>query len=49
MVIFFHIEKFLTFGNSFNQLDLPEYKTKEALREKLMIAITEGKEGFGFV
>jgi len=35
--------------NSFNQLDLPEYRTKEILKEKLMIAITEGKEGFGFV
>jgi len=32
----------------FNQLDLPEYKSKEILREKLFIAITEGKEGFGF-
>jgi len=32
----------------FNQLDLPEYKSKEILREKLFLAITEGKEGFGF-
>jgi hypothetical protein len=30
-------------------LDLPDYKTKELLREKLMLAINEGKEGFGFV
>jgi len=34
--------------HSFNQLDLPEYKSKEQLIEKLIIAITEGKEGFGF-
>lgn len=32
----------------FNQLDLPEYNTKEQLREKLLVAIHEGKEGFGF-
>jgi len=32
----------------FNQLDLPEYPTREMLREKLLLAITEGKEGFGF-
>lgn len=32
----------------FNQLDLPEYKTEEDLREKLLIALHEGSEGFGF-
>jgi hypothetical protein len=32
----------------FNQLDLPEYNTKEQLRERLLMAIHEGKEGFGF-
>jgi len=32
----------------FNQLDLPEYPTEEATRDKLMIAIREGSEGFGF-
>jgi len=45
----FDINKLPTSHTCFNQLDLPEYKTKEALRDKLMIAITEGKEGFGFV
>eukprot|EP00918_Siedleckia_nematoides_P015819 GHVU01034184.1.p1 GENE.GHVU01034184.1~~GHVU01034184.1.p1 ORF type:complete len:613 (+),score=132.88 GHVU01034184.1:200-1840(+) len=30
-----------------NQLDLPEYDTKEVLEAKLLKAITEGKEGFG--
>ena len=30
----------------FNQLDLPNYKSKDILIEKLMLAITEGKEGF---
>ena len=33
----------------FNQLDLPKYKTKEILIEKLTYAITEGKEGFGML
>lgn len=32
----------------FNQLDLPEYSSTEELKEKLMIAIKEGGEGFGF-
>lgn len=33
----------------FNQLDLPNYKTKEILIEKLTLAILEGKEGFGMI
>ena len=32
----------------FNQLDLPDYATEDELREKLLIAIREGSEGFGF-
>jgi hypothetical protein len=32
----------------FNQLDLPEYTSKEELREKLILSITRGNEGFGF-
>jgi len=32
----------------FNQLDLPEYSTKEILKEKLSYAVLEGGEGFGF-
>mmetsp|Transcript_105181 Transcript_105181/g.241055 ORF Transcript_105181/g.241055 Transcript_105181/m.241055 type:complete len:186 (-) Transcript_105181:185-742(-) len=32
----------------FNQLDLPEYTTEENLREKLLTAVLEGHEGFGF-
>jgi E3 ubiquitin-protein ligase HUWE1 len=32
----------------FNQLDLPEYPSEEIMREKLLIAIREGAEGFGF-
>jgi len=31
----------------FNQLDLPEYPSKELLHERLLIAIKETK-GFGF-
>lgn len=33
----------------FNQLDLPEYESYETLRGALLTAITEGREGFGFV
>lgn len=32
----------------FNQLDLPDYENKEVLRERLLTAIHEGGEGFGF-
>ncbi|KAM1998351.1 hypothetical protein ACFX16_005901 [Malus domestica] len=32
----------------FNQLDLPEYTTKEQLHERLILAIHEASEGFGF-
>jgi E3 ubiquitin-protein ligase HUWE1 len=32
----------------FNQLDLPVYVTQEELREKLLLAVKEGSEGFGF-
>lgn len=32
----------------FNQLDLPEYSSKDRLKERLLMAIHEGKEGFGF-
>jgi len=38
---------FIYFIYSFNQLDLPDYPTKEMLTEKLLYAINEGKE-FGF-
>uniref|UniRef100_A0A5B6ZFI1 HECT-type E3 ubiquitin transferase n=1 Tax=Davidia involucrata TaxID=16924 RepID=A0A5B6ZFI1_DAVIN len=32
----------------FNQLDLPEYPSKQRLEERLLLAIHEGSEGFGF-
>ncbi|KAF5727902.1 E3 ubiquitin-protein ligase UPL1 isoform X1 [Tripterygium wilfordii] len=32
----------------FNQLDLSEYTSKEQLQERLLLAIHEGSEGFGF-
>lgn len=32
----------------FNQLDLPEYTSKEQLEERLLLAIHEASEGFGF-
>jgi hypothetical protein len=43
------VEKLPRAHTCFNQLDLPNYPTKEILIEKLTIAITEGKEGFGLV
>ena len=33
----------------FNQLDLPEYTSEEQVRTRLLYAINEGSEGFGFV
>jgi hypothetical protein len=33
---------------SFNQLDLPEYTSKDQLQERLLLAIHEANEGFGF-
>lgn len=32
----------------FNQLDLPEYTSREQLKERLLLAIREGHDGFGF-
>ena len=32
----------------FNQLDILEYDSKEQLNDRLMVAIHEGSEGFGF-
>ncbi|QCE00747.1 E3 ubiquitin-protein ligase HUWE1 [Vigna unguiculata] len=32
----------------FNQLDLPEYPSKQHLEERLLLAVHEGSEGFGF-
>lgn len=46
---FFLNKKIVNIFYSFNQLDLPEYPTKQIMIEKLCYAINEGKEGFGFV
>ena len=32
----------------FNQIDLPEYESKEQLVSKLMTALKHGASGFGF-
>ncbi|KIK27762.1 hypothetical protein PISMIDRAFT_674672 [Pisolithus microcarpus 441] len=32
----------------FNQIDLPQYSSYEMLRQQLLLAISEGGEGFGF-
>ena len=42
-------ERLPTAHTCMNQLDLPEYPTKEKLKNRLKYAISEGKEGFGFV
>ncbi|KAG6536313.1 hypothetical protein ZIOFF_001366 [Zingiber officinale] len=36
------------FFQGFNQLDLPEYSSREQLEERLLLAIHEASEGFGF-
>eukprot|EP00252_Welwitschia_mirabilis_P007759 TRINITY_DN1943_c0_g1_i1.p1 TRINITY_DN1943_c0_g1~~TRINITY_DN1943_c0_g1_i1.p1 ORF type:complete len:3671 (+),score=717.88 TRINITY_DN1943_c0_g1_i1:355-11367(+) len=41
-------ERLPTAHTCFNQLDLPEYSSKEQLEERLLLAIHEGNEGFGF-
>jgi len=41
-------QRLISAHTCFNQLDLPEYESKEALREKLMLAVYEASEGFGF-
>ncbi|KAK0461087.1 uncharacterized protein EV420DRAFT_1746494 [Desarmillaria tabescens] len=33
----------------FNQIDLPQYSSYEMLRQQVLLAISEGGEGFGFV
>jgi hypothetical protein len=44
-----HIDQLPKSHTCFNQLDLPNYPTKEILKEKLRITITWGSEGFGFM
>ncbi|MCO5577516.1 hypothetical protein L7F22_031347 [Adiantum nelumboides] len=41
-------ERLPTAHTCFNQLDLPEYSTKQQLQERLLLAIHEASEGFGF-
>ena len=41
-------ERLPTAHTCINQLDLPEYASEEELRNKLVLAIKEGNEGFGF-
>jgi E3 ubiquitin-protein ligase HUWE1 len=42
-------ERLPTAHTCFNQLDLPEYERVEILRDKLIKAVTEAHEGFGFI
>jgi len=39
--------KLPTAHTCFNQLDLPNYSTKQILKDKLLLAIREGSQGFG--
>ncbi|KAK9454511.1 hypothetical protein V1511DRAFT_517796 [Dipodascopsis uninucleata] len=43
-----HKERLPSSHTCFNQLDMPEYDSYESLRNSLLLAITEGREGFGF-
>mmetsp|Transcript_8385 Transcript_8385/g.16642 ORF Transcript_8385/g.16642 Transcript_8385/m.16642 type:complete len:2837 (+) Transcript_8385:32-8542(+) len=42
-------ERLPTSHTCMNQLDLPEYPDKQTLYKRLKLAVSEGKEGFGFV
>jgi len=42
-------ERLPTAHTCFNQLDIPDYPSEEVLQKKLMQAICEAHEGFGFV
>ena len=44
-----NFERLPTAHTCTNQLDLPEYPSKEILYERLTFAIKEGKTGFGFI
>ncbi len=39
----------LIFELGFNQIDLPQYSSYDMLRQQVLLAISEGGEGFGFV
>lgn len=41
-------ERLPTAHACFNQLDLPKYTAKWKLREKLLLAVRHGSEGFAF-
>lgn len=43
------IDRLPTAHTCMNQLDLPEYTTKEMVYSRIKLAISEGKEGFGFM
>jgi hypothetical protein len=42
-------ERLPTAHTCFNQLDVPDYPSEEVLQRKLLQAICEAHEGFGFV
>ena len=44
-----NFERLPTAHTCTNQLDLPDYPSKELLNEKLRLAIKEGKNSFGFI
>ena len=45
----FDTDRLPTAHTCFNQIVLPQYASEEVLREKLLIAVREGSEGFGFL
>lgn len=44
-----HVNQLPKSHTCFNQLDLPNYPTKEIMKERLRVAITWGSESFGFM
>jgi len=48
LITYLQVSNTESFLCSFNQLDLPEYPSKQHLEERLLLAIHEANEGFGF-
>lgn len=42
----FRMNDWSLFCDSFSELEIPLYESKEQFHEKLLLAISEGKEGF---
>lgn len=47
--VHFDNQRLPTAHTCFNQLELPPYSSFEILKERLLLAVSEGSEGFGFI